>query len=171
MAKEEPKRLRITSDGTVNGTKVFSEDGTPVGGVMRLELVFDANNGSAIANCKLHVFPEMIDVFIEKTGIGLHTLQRKEVTRQDYEIGSEGVPVRNTPKNDRVVQVKVELAGFTRWLSCKMSELKIGDTFRMFEGPDSVRVEDGYGRTEWVVSSDPEEVDGVWGVKIEEARE
>ena len=85
------KGLQIKSDGTVFGTKVYTESGEPIGGITRLELVIDANDGSAIAQMKLNVFPGMLDVFVEKTNIQLYVDEEDpEVVR---DLNSEGAPL------------------------------------------------------------------------------
>jgi hypothetical protein len=83
--------LRVMSDGTTIGTKVYTESGEAIGGIIRLELVIDAQDGSAIAQMKLNVFPGMLDIFVEKTNIQLHAYDEDpEVVR---DLNSEGAPL------------------------------------------------------------------------------
>ena len=68
--------------------------------------------------------------------------------------------------NNRTVQVKHN----NRWMSCKMKDLDIGDTFRMFD-PDGTAVSHK-GISEWKVNGKPRQLynsnnDYVWGVNCD----
>lgn len=52
------------------------------------------------------------------------------------------------------------------WEECKMYQLKIGQIFRMFE-PTGEPVVGKFEDTQWIVTSEPFKLDGVWAVDIE----
>jgi len=61
--------IRVVSDGTTSGTKIYNnEDGKPIGGVQRLELIMDAN-GEHLVEATLRVFIRSFDIKVPKGGL------------------------------------------------------------------------------------------------------
>ena len=140
--------IRVETDGTTLNTKVFDiESGELIGGVKRMEIVLDANEGPSLITAKMDVLAKFSKI----------------------EIPADSLVVRDVT-NNRVVQIQVMHQGNPRWLPLPMKELLVGDIFRMFD-PDGSTVSDANGRTWWEVSKPPVLREGVWCVSIKDERE
>lgn len=69
-----------------------------------------------------------------------------------------------------IISRRIEVKVVEAWAHTHMKDLKVGQTFRMFdpasEGEPEKQVADANGRNEWVVATTPVYSGGVCGVSV-----
>ncbi len=83
------KSIKIVSDGTINGTKIYNHDGTPLKYVQKCTINLGVDDGFVTAQLTFAC------PVLELSGVDINSQSRP--LKPVYEIGSEGEPVGFVP--------------------------------------------------------------------------